>query len=72
MIQPQEWSQLAPGRRPNGLGAACAEAQADGVPCGDVQKSCSECARNEQRGIESDFDLASFLGSPPELPKNPH
>ncbi len=29
----------------SGLGAACAEAQADGVPCGDLDRECVNCER---------------------------
>ncbi len=29
----------------SGLGAACAEAQADGVPCGAPDRDCERCER---------------------------
>lgn len=29
------------------LGVCCAEAQADGVPCGDAHGDCLDCARAE-------------------------
>ena len=34
-----------PRREPNGLGVLCAEAQADGVPCPDVNCDCEHCSR---------------------------
>ncbi len=31
--------------RSNGLGVLCREAQADGVPCADRGRECTECRR---------------------------
>jgi hypothetical protein len=33
----------------SGLGTACCEAQADGVPCGDVGTRCGDCDRAQAR-----------------------
>lgn len=36
----------------SGLGVPCGEAQADGVPCGELGVLCSECER--ARAVEND------------------
>lgn len=41
---------LAQIRSLNGLGVACAEAQADGVPCPGADCDCEECGRGEGLG----------------------
>jgi hypothetical protein len=49
----------------SGLGVACYEAQADGVPCSDVGAQCGECDRAQTRRQGQDQP------APPASPAQP-